>query len=182
MNILAYTALTLRPATEQALRGAGEMITCPPFVENTLPFLTFMHRDLIVLNLHGLPDHPVWYGDGLRRAMTADGLRGFQLDSAGVFAYNCFLGDAKHPMMSALFDAGASWVVAGAGKNWGGETDVQGADVLLRWFLRSFRQQRNPDSALEYAKIATALTPRWSRQARLALADAREFKLFRRPR
>ncbi len=178
MDVLAYVAASLRTATVAALGGAGEVITCPPFAEDSLVAGQFIGRDLIVLNLHGEPNHDRWYGDGLRRAMSAAQLRTFDLRGAGVFAYNCFLGDPGHPMRTALFDAGAAWVIAGAGPNFGGEVNLQGADVLLRWLVCYLKRGWKVDRALAASKMWVRLTPRFTVKARRALADARAFELF----
>ena len=182
MNVLAYVAASYRTATVAALRGAGEVITCPPFCEEMLPVEKFKHLDLLVLNLHGLPDHGHWYGDNLLVAMTAERVRSLSLYDVGVFGYNCFLGDPQHPMRAALKQAGAEWVVAGAGENFAGIKNMQGADVLLRWFLPKVMDGWPPEEALWFAKLMVLLTPRITKAARQALADAREFEIFWRSR
>ncbi len=185
MNIIAYTAKRYERATRRAVGRRAEVITCPPkndghFVEGKTSYGLFGNYNLAVFNLHGFPELPVWLGDKGIIAMKGETLSSQRHFAKGVFAINCYLGDPDHPMLQCLWDAGAEWVVAGDGLNYGGTILPAGADVLLRWFRRSL-EGRTPEAALERAKRWTRwFAPRLTSNQRLALRDALNFEVHRR--
>ncbi len=180
MKILAYTAQRYANVTQEAIGGQGIVLTCPPVTDTTLQPAWFYGNDLVVFNLHGLPNTPAWFGDDGVAALTAQTLALMDLRGAGVFAINCYLGDANHPMRDALQLARADWLVAGAGQNWAGHTMLEGADKLLQWFMRFWQRGMTPESSLEWAKRVMYLTPQvLIGKARHALEDASQFQLWR---
>lgn len=180
MRILAYTAARYANVTREAIGGQVTMLTCPPLTDSQIKPDRFLGWNLIVFNLHGEPDTPAWWGDHYTPALTANTIKKMNLYGAGIFALNCYLGDEGHPMRDALYHAGAAWLVAGDGKNWAGRDDLQGADRLLRWFVRFWQNGMTPEKSLEWAKRIMFLTPQvFSGKTRKALEDAEEFKLWR---
>lgn len=185
MKVIAYTARRYEVATKRALGREAVVITCPPlndkhFNEGLGNYDLFGNYDVAVFNLHGFPHLPVWLGDGGLIAFKGSTLSSQRRFAKGVFAINCNLGDTNHPMLECLWNAGAEWVVAGDGLNYGGTRVPVGADVLLRWFRRSL-EGRTPEQALARAKkFARWLAPQFTSDQRLALRDALNFEVIRR--
>lgn len=187
MNIVAYAARRYQNATRLAIGKGARLLTCPPVHDGTVDPAEFAGRDLVVFNLHGLPDAAAWFGgdgkDDQIPALKAATLRTFMLEGAGVFAINCHLGDESAPMREALRAAGASWVIGGPGINFGGLDAPAGADVLLQWFIRSWRLTRMPDPeyALRLAKRALKLfsPPFMPEKQRKVVRDTLEFRVWR---
>ncbi|KKM85569.1 hypothetical protein LCGC14_1287760 [marine sediment metagenome] len=184
MNVIAYTAKRYERATRRVVGRRAVVITCPPyddgyFVEGKIQYGLFGNYDLAVFNLHGFPNLPVWLGDDQLIAMKGSTLSSQRHFAKGVFAINCNLGDIGHPMLQCLWDAGAEWVVAGDGLNYGGTMWPVGTDILLRWFRRSL-EGKTPEQALVRAKkIARWVAPQFTADQRLALRDALKFEVHR---
>ncbi len=184
MNIIAYTAKRYEKATRRVVGRKAVVITCPPktddnFVEGKINYDLFGNYSLVVFNLHGYPNIPVWLGDDALIAMKGSTLSSQPRFAKGVFAINCNLGDVDHPMLQALWDAGAEWVVAGDGLNYGGTNIPAGADVVLRWFRRSLEGRTPEDALVRAKKIARWLAPQFTSDQRLALRDALKFEVRR---
>lgn len=183
MNVVAYTAQRYERATRKAVGRGALVYTCPPLRDVSFQY---DHRlngfELVVLNLHGYPTIPALLGDNGVIALKAETLTKMDFSGFGVFALSCYLGDEPSIMMNALWRANAGWVVAGAGENYGGRWYPVGADVLLKYFRQSLEIGHSPGRALARAKARTKRrAPRWTKDQRLALSDALEFKLIRRP-
>jgi hypothetical protein len=180
MRILAYTAARYANVTQEAIGGQVTLWTCPPLTDSRIDPDALRGYDLIVFNLHGEPDTPAWWGDQYTPALTANTIAKMNLYRAGIFALNCYLGDDDHPMREALYHAGAAYLIAGSGKNYGGHTVLQGADRLLHWYVRFLRKGMTPEASFVLAKKAMFWTPQvFSRKKRQALEDAREFQFWR---
>jgi hypothetical protein len=96
------------------------------------------------------------------------------LDGAVVVVANCF--GHTDPMVGALYDAGASSVIAGPGPNYAfGDGFVGGTDKLVRGIIKAMEAGKGVPSALQYAKRRLLLTA-WRRADR----DALQFEIMKR--
>lgn len=165
VRIVAYAARRYEGATRAAVGQAALLLTCPPLLDLTFDPAMLSGADLVVFNLHGLPGQPVWLGgdqvDDNLPALRAETLARCQLGGAGVFAINCYLGDASDsPMRDALWQAGAGYLVSGAGENFGGMERPAGADVLLKWFRLFLERGLSPARALSLARVICRVVER----------------------
>jgi hypothetical protein len=175
MKIFAYCS---KSAEESARKAAGvEPVTCPPTKAATLDPEQLAGQDFIYFDLHGAPGGTEWRGDKRTIALREAQIREAKLGGAVVFATNCHLGDADSPMLVALLDAGASYVVAGDGLNWAGAQAVMGA-ARLGQFFRIALAFMDPRRALTAAKMGVQ---RLSLRNRGMVQDTLGFKLFYRP-
>ena len=148
-------------------------------------FRAFVGHDLVVFNLHGDLEKTYWEGEGpgpwsRTIALTAASLNKMDLRHAGVFAINCDLSD-ESPMKEALIEAQPSFIISGAGENYGGVNFPMGADILLFFFIRSWQGKNTPEQAFKQAKRLTKIfSPRFTKQQRLAVEDTLSFTLCRR--
>jgi len=164
---------------EGTRRAAGvEPITCPPISAASVLGLWDGPYDFIYLDLHGRPGDTQWYGDDRIVALTAEQVRGLDLNGTIVFAVNCYLGDDDSPMLDALLDAGAAYVIGGGGENFGGTRSLMGAAALGMYF-RSALRGLDPLRALALAKTALKWGLHWpgGRHAEV-VADALDFRAF----
>lgn len=165
-------AFSLLSGSVAVLAAAGVTpTTFPP--EN---FSTFSPRwlegyDLLYFKLHGLPDQPYWYGDGMITAMSAQQIEQANLKNTICFVANC--NAAASRMEQALLKAGARAVVTGPGLNYAGNRKLAGADRLGANFVRHIKAGADPDQALARAKRDMGLFARLTRIGR----DTLEFKL-----
>lgn len=141
--------------------------------------------DLIYLDLHGQPGDTAWYGDEQIVALTEAQVRETDLGGAIVFAVNCYLADDDSPMMDALLDAGARYVIGGAGPNYGGKRAAIGAPLLGLRFRQFYNLFHDPMEALWLAKRSVGIQGRVSnaighKASGQADADAVEFRAFYR--
>lgn len=133
--------------------------------------------DVVVFDFHGFPQASIWCGDSGLIALKAETLSNLQLNNAGVFALSCYAGDTEQPMAKALECANAKYLIAGAGRNYAGTTQLAGVNWLLRWYM-TFAKTRRPESALMWAKRLTQIcAPRWTEVERMALKDSLQFTL-----
>lgn len=191
MKIVAYVARRYEHVTRRVLGTCGVILTCPPLHDADFEPALLSGYDLVVFNLHGFPNSPAWLGgdriDEGVPALKAATLAECDLGGAGVFAINCHLGDEDSPMRVALIEAGAGWIVSGAGVNYAGWRAPVGADVLLKWFVRVWAWPLRlglsvpaPERALAWAKrFAARSAPQETEEQRQALADALEFEVWR---
>lgn len=192
MQVFAYCAKTFAPAMAKV---AGTVpVTCPPWSTTSFMLEWLVGHDLIFFDLHGLPGLDHWFEQvtspmlGLPNrivALTAAQIRQADLGGAGVFCLNCYLAGQGSPMLEALLDAGAGYVVGGEGLNWGGTKRLMGADVLGYWFRLALERGREPARALELAKymvkVDLAKYKALGRERALEAAkDTLQFKLYRR--
>ena len=137
MRVFAYCARRFAKATR---RAAGvSPATCPPLSAETFwtQWAAIAAADLVYVDLHGRPGADAWYGDGGVVACTADQVRTLNLRGAVVFAVNCYVGDQTSPMLQALLEAGAGYVIAGEGANYGpAGGPLYGAPLLGMWLRR----------------------------------------------
>lgn len=157
MKVFAYCALAF---IESMRRVAGvEPVTCPPMTADDFDPKRLENHGLLLFDFHGLPGADYWYAEstgpgGIPErivALRADQVRQADLSGTMVFALSCYLGDPDNPMRQAFLDAGAQYVIGGAGENWAGQQRVMGAADLARWF-RILAPYMSPVKALEQAK------------------------------
>ena len=157
-------------------RASGvEPLLSPPVSRATFTPELLQGYDFLYFKLHGLPDQPYWYGDRWLTALSADQVRQANLQGAVVFVTNCFLTDS--PMLKALFDAGASAVIGGAGENYAAKRRVYGADLLGMTFRQLLQARMPPALAFEAAKFRLSIPNRRDRITR----DTLDFHLFEPP-
>ena len=177
MRVFAYCAANYVDATR---RAAGvEPLACPPVTAENIDPKLFEDNDFIYINLHSVPQVGVLTGtvDGPPVALRAQQMDNVHLGGAIVFAEACFLGDEMHPMRQAFLDAGASAVIAGPGKNYGGKTmALKGADVLGFWIRRGLEAGIGLNLAFWLARAAVRHKAHKSASAK----DALGFRIFRR--
>jgi hypothetical protein len=150
MRVFAYCAASFREATR---RAAGvEPLTCPPASAEHFERSWLEERDFLYFDLHGMPGEPFWYGDGGTVALRADQVGQCSLKGAVVFAANCYLADKDSPMMDALLQAGARYVVGGQGQNWAGGRTVYGASLLGMRLRQLLERGMDPLKAITLAK------------------------------
>ena len=186
MRVFAYCAKSFE---KSAWRMAGvRPMTCPPFSAETFDPIVLAGHALLFFDLHGMPGEPRWRGDDHVVALTADQIRSVDLGGSIVFALNCYLANDDSPMMDALLDAGARYVIGGDGKNWAGGTwRIYGATELGLWFRRFFTIGIRPERALALAKMPVKRDlKRQERKGKQghanAAKDTLEFKLYHRER
>ena len=181
MRIFAYCDRRYeRPTRKLFDRYAddGLMRTSPPVTVATFDSAWLESREVIYLDLHGLPGARYLYAGG-EYALAVDAVRGAHLDGAVVFATSCYMPET--PFLRAFLDAGASAVITGEGQNWGGRWKLTGAAKLAWEFLR---QMENTDSSIEYWLgraqdwLASYRYHRWFH--RKATRDALAFRVWRR--
>lgn len=158
MRTFAYCCQSFEKTTR---RAAGvKPLTCPPVdagefdpqrLEGPEPGTPW---DLIYLDLHGQSGDTAWYGDDWLPALTEEQVRSVDLGGAVVFAINCYLADDDSPMMDALLDAGAQYVIGGPGLNYGGVSSMIGASMMGSLFRRFYGLYKDPLKALGLAKVA----------------------------
>lgn len=176
MNVFAYCSQSAAKSTRKAT--GVEPVTCPPTKAATFDVQALEGQDFIYFDLHGAPGGTEWRGDKRTIALREAQIRAANLTGAVVFATNCHLGDADSPMLTALLDAGARYVVAGDGLNWAGAQTVIGAARLGQLFriALGFMDARR---ALTAAKLG--LQRLWMRGQTGVVQDTLGFKLFYRP-
>lgn len=180
MRVFAYCAQSFVEATRAA--AGVEPLTCPPISVKDFTAGKLEGYDLLYFDLHGAPGEPFWFGDNKIYALSAvqvlqNDLRGPPDDPGQgcvVFAANCYLADEDSPMMEALLDAGAQYVIGGDGKNWGPKRGwLYGAPLLGLWLRRWMRIGLSPLRALGLAKKSVRLRG-------IAAADTVKFRAYYR--
>lgn len=159
-------------------------LTCPPIIETEFDWCLLQGRDLIYLDLHGQPSDVRWYGDDHLPALSAELVLRADLSGAVIFAINCYLADEGSPMMDALLDAGAKYVIGGADKNWAaGKFLLQGGTKLAQTFVRMMKLKVAPLQALTIAKARlnwSLKTNKFWGRSDLAANDALAFRAYYR--
>ena len=180
MRVFAYCAKSFEDVTR---RAAGvQPLICPPLtadkIHSTLQRLT--GYDLLYFDLHGQPGEACWFGDDYTIALSAAQLCEVNLTGSIVFALTCYLADEGSPMLDALLDAGARYVIGGDGQNWAGKRRaVMGAGLLGLWFRRLLAWGVPPLTALGWAKRRVSLSA-MKKGKRLAAKDTLEFRAYYR--
>jgi len=150
MRIFAYCCQSFADGTE---RAAGvRPLTSPPFDALAFGPTWLEGQDLLWFDLHGQPGLEWWLGDEGQVALTATQIREVDLGGALVFAVNCYLADAGSPMLDALLDAGAGYVIGGEGISWGGKRLLFGAGLLGLRLRQLVERGTDPLLALAWAK------------------------------
>lgn len=147
MNVFSYCCASFAESSRRAV-GASSLLS-PPVSSASFDPAWLEGHDLIYLDLHGEPGEAFWRGDGRIIALTADQVLQADLGRAVVFATNCYLADAGSPMMEALLEAGARYVIGGEGPNWANTKRPAGA-VWLGWRVRQL-MERGVDPLLALA-------------------------------
>lgn len=189
MRVWAYCCASFATLTRRIV--GREPLTCPPMRAEDFDPLWLAGEadaphDLIYFDLHGRPGDAAWYGDERICAVTAEQVRSVRLRGATVFATNCYLADLDSPMLDALLDAGARYVIAGPGENPGGVQTMMGASLLGQQFVRMFAITGGDALlSLHLAKGAVRVMSAGSRAVGMAAqdaanADALEFRAFYR--
>lgn len=138
---------------EAARRAAGvEPITCPPVTAVNVDLERMEQADFWYIDLHGQPGQRHWLGDDGALAMTAAQIEALDLHNTTIFAVSCYLANDRSPMMDALLDAGARYVIGGEGRNWSGARRPTGAAALGRRFRQLVQRGFDPLRALTLAK------------------------------
>ena len=177
MRVFAYCANSFKNVTRKA---AGVIpLTSPPSTVYNFDLALLENNDLLWFDLHGLPGQSCWLGDDRTLAMTATELRKADLRGTIVFALNCYLADEDSPMLDALLDAGARYVIGGDGQNWAGPRTLWGASLLGLWFRWLLAWGVPPLKALAWAKRRVRLSM-LKRGKRLAAKDTLEFRAYYR--
>jgi hypothetical protein len=178
MRTFAYCCLSF---SDSARRAAGvRPVTCPPTSDATITQQWHGPYDLVYLDLHGRKGATRWYGDGGTVALRADQVRELDLHGAVIFAVNCYLGDDDSPMLDALLDAGATYVIGGAGRNWAGRRTVMGAARLGKLFRHALAAGIPVLRGLAVAKSVLGVGKLLPGAAAAAVVDALDFKAFYR--
>lgn len=153
MDVFAYCSLEFLEVTR---RAAGvEPVTCPPTTANSFDVSQLSGYEFIYFDLHGAPGATCWLGDDWVVALCNRDVASADLAGATVFAANCNLADRDSPMMDALLDAGARYVIAGEGANHGPRSGrLYGAPLLGLWTRRFMQFGADPLVALTWAKRA----------------------------
>lgn len=178
MRVFAYCAASFRDITRKA--AGVKPLTSPPTSALSFNPSDLSKHDLIYFDLHGLPGQSYWWGDEKTIALTAMQVREADLRGSIVFALSCYLTDSGSPMLDALLDAGARYVVGGDGQNWAGRRrSMLGAGLLGLWFRRLLAWGVPPLRALAWAKQRVKLSA-VKKGKRLAAKDTLEFRMYYR--
>jgi hypothetical protein len=118
-------------------RAAGvEPHLSPPVSLDLVTPSLFGGYDLLYFKLIGVQGEPYWWNEDGYRVVSADVLSEADLSGAVVFSAACYLPET--PMLDALLDAGADYVIGGAGLNYYWPKEISGVDLLglmVRWLL-----------------------------------------------
>jgi hypothetical protein len=144
---------------------AGVSPVCsPPYADELFNPIVLEGHDLLILNLHGERGDDMWYGESSDDflayrvpALSAKTLRMADLGGTVVFAINCWLADSDSPMLAALRDAGARWIIAGDGLNYGGRKALAGADILGLWLRVGMESGLSAKTSFRLARLALKL-------------------------
>lgn len=183
MRVKAICCASFKGSVKRAV--GVEPVTSPPvgMFDAEWQDPGYLACELLYVKLHGLPDQPYWYGDGLSTCCSAEQLERQQLAGAVVFAGNCNLPES--PMLAALFAAGVEAVVCGSGVNYGGRRMVRASDILGQTFVRAMRFGLDPRAALRLARARVEMQLRYlevrgDRASQVEqLRDTLEFRLWR---
>jgi len=138
-----------------AMSGVDTPHTSPPLTLETFDPKALTSHAFVYFKLHGLAGQPFWYGDGGITAVSAEQLAACDLRGAHVFAACCFTLDS--PMIEALRQTGAAWIVAGAGFNYAGVDVLAGIDVIGQQWQRLIAGGTEPGKAFRMAQVAALL-------------------------
>lgn len=175
MRVFAYCCAEFADVTRRAA-GVAPFLS-PPVTAKSFGPAILNGFDFYYFDLHGDLGGDFWYTvvDGTRvPSLTVEQVCGANMSGAVVFAAGCYLGDDHSPMMEALLDAGARYVIGGVGQNYGPAGGrMYGAPLLGLWVRRLVGVGLAPLRALAMAKRAVALR-------RVAADDTLAFRAYHR--
>jgi len=177
MKVFAYCALEFEEVTR---RAAGvEPLTCPPVTANSFDPHQLEGRDLVYFDLHGAPGGTCWLGYEWVVALCNRDLAGIDLSGVTVFAANCNLANSDSPMMDALLEAGARYVIAGEGPNEGPSAGrLYGTPLLGLWLRRFMLMGFEPLRALRLAKAFVSVDTLVGGDVARAAEDTLAFRAY----
>ncbi len=163
-------------------KAAGKAAGVPPLLP-PLPF-RLPPCDFLYIDMPGAHGHTRWYcerGPAISALQVAD----WDLAGTVVFAANCYLADEGSPMLDALLEAGARYVIAGEGVNYGGRKELIGSGLLARYLRKLMALGVEPMMALAVGKHRMSFSPLvWRvlgrKGAEKAARDTLRFKAFYR--
>jgi len=147
MHVTGYVLASSERVARRVCGRESCLFTSPPHtLENPPPWEKFEHAGLIYLRLHGLPDQPYAYGDGLITALSADQVSSLDLSSVRL----AILGNCHQALASAFRLAGCPVVVHGDGVNYGSRWPwlLAGVDLLTREAFGAIRAGMDVHTAL----------------------------------
>jgi len=175
VKIASYCAQTF--AQSARLVTGAEPITCPPTTAETFDPRD-LEADFLFIKLHGFKEQPFWYGDDWITALRADQIAQADLSHTVAFVCNCFLPES--PMLQALHQAGAPWIIGGHGLNYARPDDatergaLSGPDYLALTMRRLLAWRIPPNVAFLIARKKLKI----QRVHDLATKDALKFEVF----
>ncbi len=181
MKVFAYAAAQFEHSARRVAgvttHASARLALSPPSVAETFNPHD-LEADFLFVKLHGLPEQPYWYGDDWLTALRADQVTEADLSKTVVFVCNCFLPES--PMLQALKDAGAPWIIGGHGLNYARPDDATadgvliGPDLLALTMRRALAWGFPPDVAFFIARKRLRL----KRVKDIATTDALQFEVF----
>jgi hypothetical protein len=169
VKIVSYCAKTFAPSAR--LVTGTEPLTCPPLSATHFDPHA-LEADFLFIKLHGLKEQPFWYGDDWITALRADQIIQADLSHSVVFVCNCFLPES--PMLDALTQAGARWIIGGHGPNYARPDELSGPDLLALTMRRLLAWHIPPDAAFILARKKLRIR----KVQDLATRDALQFEVF----
>ena len=184
MRVHALCAASFAESVRRAA-GADPALSPPVILDNFDP-ASIEGYDLLYVKLHGLPNHPRWYGDDWQPAVDANQVASANLSGTVVFVASCHLYTVRNhqvvpgPMLRALFETSARAIVGGPNSNEATRDRVAGADLLGMYLRRFLALHLPPPTAFTLARYCT----RTSRHTTTstddlhALANTLRFRIF----
>lgn len=154
---------------ERSVKRAANVdpLLSPPVTVETFNPAVLQGYDLLYVKLHGLPGQPYWYGDEWITATSAEQVCKTDLHGATVYAPTCFL--PQSPMLAALFEAGAEYVIGGEDENY--ERTVDRFGRIIRLLMQT---GLSVETSFRLAKLRLRITPQT-----LAVRDTLNFRLYK---
>ena len=185
MKVFAYCCKSFEESVSKAAGVTPH--TCPPLTADQFDYKWLEGQDMLYFDLHGIPNDPTWYGDEREVALVAEQIRIADLSGSVVFAVNCYLADEDSPMMDALLEAGAKYVIAAPGENYGGTHSTRWASFLglaLRTMMQlgfdPLRALALAKDALKIDRVASSILNSTDSKEVKAIQDTLEFRAYYR--
>jgi hypothetical protein len=154
-------------------RAAGvEPHLSPPVSLDLVTPSLFEGYDFLYIKLIGVQGQPYWWNEDGYRVVSADVLKETDLSGATVYAAACYL--PQTPMLDALLEAGAEYVIGGAGLNYYWPGRLSGVDLLglyVRWMVE---RGINPQTALAFGKARL-----WLKRPDKVTRDTKRFRAWK---
>lgn len=184
MRIYALCAASFAESVRRAA-GAAPALS-PPVTLDTFNPASIEGHHLLYIKLHGLPNHPRWYGDRWKPAISAQQIASANLSGTVVFAATCHLYTIRAnqlvpgPMLQALFSTNARAIVGGPNANAATRDRVAGADLLGMYLRRLLSLRLPPSTAFKLARSCVRASRHTTSDTDdlIALADTLRFRLF----